>query len=324
MHTRAAYSCDPAPAMCAGEDWGDARPVSQPLDPYEVLQVASTADDTVVRAAYRALAQRYHPDVAGPGGEFRMRELNAAWEVIGDPEHRAAYDLARAASGTRRSPATTVGTDRPAGVRPTRTSLPVRHRHARRHPGRELPARRPDVRRAASWTSVSTTAGRSARSPATMAGISSGWRRSPRAGPTPRRSTRSCGASGCAERRRPIRPAPVDEGAGSSDARDRSRSDPESRRGMGSWRGTTNFREVLSRGRRPPAIRLRLRPGVPLCAARRYPSLHVVVSSATSKVRLEPTPPSLLRRVQDTTRNAHGRSESDRPERRGCGERRDI
>lgn len=117
MHTRAAYSCDPAPAMCAGEDWGDARPVSQPLDPYEVLQVASTADDTVVRAAYRALAQRYHPDVAGPSGEFRMREINAAWEVIGDPEHRAAYDLERAASGTRRSPATTVGTD-PPGRRP--------------------------------------------------------------------------------------------------------------------------------------------------------------------------------------------------------------
>jgi curved DNA-binding protein CbpA len=74
--------------------------VSEPRDPYDVLQVASTVDNAVLRAAYRALARRYHPDLAGSGGESRMRELNAAWEVIGTPEHRLAYDLARAGSGT--------------------------------------------------------------------------------------------------------------------------------------------------------------------------------------------------------------------------------
>jgi DnaJ-class molecular chaperone len=87
--------------------------VSEPRDPYEVLQVASNADDAVVRAAYRALAQRYHPDIAGPGGESRMRDLNAAWEVLGDLEQRAAYDLARVAPGTGRSPDATAGTDPP-------------------------------------------------------------------------------------------------------------------------------------------------------------------------------------------------------------------
>jgi curved DNA-binding protein CbpA len=69
--------------------------VSEPLDPYEVLQVAPTAETEVVRAAFRALAQRYHPDVAGPEGEARMRELNAAWEIVRDPENRAAHDRAR-------------------------------------------------------------------------------------------------------------------------------------------------------------------------------------------------------------------------------------
>ena len=70
--------------------------MSELRDPYEVLQVAPSADETVVRAAYRALAHRYHPDVAGPDGESRMRELNAAWQIIGDPERRAVYDLERA------------------------------------------------------------------------------------------------------------------------------------------------------------------------------------------------------------------------------------
>ena len=69
--------------------------MSEARDPYEVLQVAPTADDTVLRAAYRALAQRFHPDIAGPDGEARMRELNAAWEAIGTAERRAAYHRAR-------------------------------------------------------------------------------------------------------------------------------------------------------------------------------------------------------------------------------------
>jgi curved DNA-binding protein CbpA len=72
--------------------------VSDARDPYEVLQVAPTADDAVLRAAYRALAQRFHPDIAGPDGEARMRELNAAWEAIGTPERRAAHHRLRGVS----------------------------------------------------------------------------------------------------------------------------------------------------------------------------------------------------------------------------------
>lgn len=64
-------------------------------DHYATLQVAPTADAAVIAAAYRALARRYHPDLAGADGEAMMRRLNAAWEVLGDPERRAAYDRQR-------------------------------------------------------------------------------------------------------------------------------------------------------------------------------------------------------------------------------------
>jgi curved DNA-binding protein CbpA len=66
-------------------------------DFYEILQVQQGASQEVIRAAYRALAQRYHPDNAGPTGEARMVEINMAYEVLGDPERRAEYDRDRAA-----------------------------------------------------------------------------------------------------------------------------------------------------------------------------------------------------------------------------------
>jgi len=65
-------------------------------DPYKILQVDSEAEDEVIQAAYRRLAQKYHPDIAtGPGAEARMAGINAAWEVLSDPGRRAAHDLAR-------------------------------------------------------------------------------------------------------------------------------------------------------------------------------------------------------------------------------------
>ena len=71
------------------------------LDPYKTLQVDVEADADVIRAAYRRLALKYHPD----GGETpergrRMAELNAAWEVLRDPHRRAAYDAGRQAQRT--------------------------------------------------------------------------------------------------------------------------------------------------------------------------------------------------------------------------------
>jgi molecular chaperone DnaJ len=69
-------------------------------DPYKTLQVDPEAEDEVIAAAYRRLARKYHPDVAG-GDEAaaRMAAINAAWEVVGDPVRRAAFDRQRAVQG---------------------------------------------------------------------------------------------------------------------------------------------------------------------------------------------------------------------------------
>ena len=63
-------------------------------DHYRVLQVDPAANPLVIQAAYRVLAQIWHPDVAGD--EAEMKRINAAWEVLGDPRRRTQYDIERA------------------------------------------------------------------------------------------------------------------------------------------------------------------------------------------------------------------------------------
>jgi hypothetical protein len=62
------------------------------MDPYEVLQVSPQASPEVIHAAYRALARGYHPDVNNGRESGHMRTLNAAYEMLRDPEMRTAYD----------------------------------------------------------------------------------------------------------------------------------------------------------------------------------------------------------------------------------------
>jgi curved DNA-binding protein CbpA len=72
------------------------------IDPYKTLQVDPEAEDEVITAAYRRLARKYHPDLAGtPDASARMAAINAAWELIGDPVNRATYDRLRRASLAR-------------------------------------------------------------------------------------------------------------------------------------------------------------------------------------------------------------------------------
>jgi hypothetical protein len=59
---------------------------------YERLGVDPAASQAEIRAAYRRLAQRLHPDLGGPGSEGAMAALNEAWRVLGDPARRANYD----------------------------------------------------------------------------------------------------------------------------------------------------------------------------------------------------------------------------------------
>lgn len=62
-------------------------------DYYAVLGVARDASAEEIKRAWRKLARKYHPDVSKePDAEKRMKEINEAFEVLGDPEKRAAYD----------------------------------------------------------------------------------------------------------------------------------------------------------------------------------------------------------------------------------------
>src|SRR5579864_8834228 len=64
------------------------------MDYYEVLQVERTATDTELKAAYRKLAMQYHPDrnPNNPDAEERFKECSEAYQVLSDPQKRAAYD----------------------------------------------------------------------------------------------------------------------------------------------------------------------------------------------------------------------------------------
>jgi len=60
------------------------------MNPYEVLGVARDATAAQIRAAYRKLAKRAHPDAGGEPGVFER--LNACYELLMDPARRARYD----------------------------------------------------------------------------------------------------------------------------------------------------------------------------------------------------------------------------------------
>lgn len=74
------------------------------MNPYEVLGVDRAASAEEVRRAYLQLARAHHPDffVDAPAGEragaeARMRAINEAWAVLGDPPRRRSHDGERPA-----------------------------------------------------------------------------------------------------------------------------------------------------------------------------------------------------------------------------------
>jgi curved DNA-binding protein CbpA len=79
-------------------------------DYYAILQVHPRAEPEVIEAAYRRLTRKYHPDVSGQADAGqRMRELNEAFEVLGDPARRDAYDRHRSFEGRPASAPVPVG-----------------------------------------------------------------------------------------------------------------------------------------------------------------------------------------------------------------------
>jgi DnaJ-class molecular chaperone len=65
-----------------------------PRDPYEVLGVSKSATADEVNKAYRKLSKKYHPD-RNPGdkeADAKYKEVQAAHDIVGDPEKRARFD----------------------------------------------------------------------------------------------------------------------------------------------------------------------------------------------------------------------------------------
>ncbi len=68
--------------------------MSQKRDYYEILSVERTATEVEIKKAFRRLAMKYHPDrnPDDPEAQERFKEAKEAYEVLCDPEKRAAYD----------------------------------------------------------------------------------------------------------------------------------------------------------------------------------------------------------------------------------------
>ena len=80
------------------------------LSHYAVLEVTEAASAEQIKAAYRRLAREYHPDSLPPDvrdrriakdAEERFKQIQAAYDVLSDPERRRRYNASRRPDGDR-------------------------------------------------------------------------------------------------------------------------------------------------------------------------------------------------------------------------------
>lgn len=84
-------------------------------DPYKILQVDPSAEQSMIDAAYKLLARKYHPDM-NPGKDTtaQMQDINWARDLLGDPAKRSKYDLERKLRAAKPArPAYPPGTSQP-------------------------------------------------------------------------------------------------------------------------------------------------------------------------------------------------------------------
>jgi len=61
---------------------------------YEILQINEDATAVEIKKAYRSLAKKYHPDInKSPKAEEKFKEINSAYEVLGDEQKKNQYDM---------------------------------------------------------------------------------------------------------------------------------------------------------------------------------------------------------------------------------------
>ncbi|MBD3260409.1 MAG: DnaJ domain-containing protein, partial [Candidatus Altiarchaeales archaeon] len=105
-------------------------------DYYEILGIARQADGKTIKAAYRKLAQKWHPDRNPENveeAEEKFKEISEAYSVLSDPEKKKMYDLTGSPSGGSGGFKTTgnpfdifFGRGNPFGARPPRPPSPKR------------------------------------------------------------------------------------------------------------------------------------------------------------------------------------------------------